>query len=107
MATFTDEVRVQVLIRRDTPQGRFQDAIYLSVAEFEALKDEEIEALKDARVAGWMAAVDAAKTAPRYEPTKAELEAEKASLEAQVAEVNAKLAAAEAEEVKEPVQGVK
>lgn len=92
MASFNEDVCVQVRISRDTPQGRFQDAIYLPIAEFEAMKDEDIEALKDERVAGWLSAVEAAKQRPIEKPTRAELEEAKARALAEVAEIDDKLA---------------
>lgn len=114
MANLNDpDVRIQVLIRKDTKHGQFSDAIYLSPAEFEALKDEDLEALKDERVNKWLGVIEASKNATRPEPTKEDLEAEQSMLEAQklalevqaqaieaqVTEISSKLAAREAKVV--------
>jgi len=113
MASLKDpDVRIQVLVRRDTSEGRFQDAIYLSADEFAAMTDQEIEDLKSARADSWCSMVKAARSAKPAEPTaedlaamKASIEASRASLDAQLVEVEARLAIAVAAEA-EPIGDV-
>lgn len=92
MATFTADTRVQVLIKRETPQGRIDTALYYPLARFQAKTDTEVQADIEARVAVEVANIEAAKTAPRIEPTREELQAQKVALEEQVAEINVRLA---------------
>lgn len=91
-ATYGPDVRVQVIIEAQTPEGKFMDALMLTKAEFDAASDAQIAALKTARVDAWVAAVQAAKQAPPPVVSKQALEDEKAQLEARLAVVNAEIA---------------
>jgi hypothetical protein len=86
-----EEVRIQVLINKDTEQGRFQDAVYFSKAEFEALSDSELENIKNQRANNWVNSVKAASKVERV-VSKEDLEAEKASLLEALSEVDAEIA---------------
>lgn len=104
-ATYDSTVRVQVIVEAKTPEGNFRDAIYYSKAEFDALSDAQVQADKAARVTAWVAAVQAAKTAPPPpEPTKAELQAQLDELTKQVADIQAKIAKAPVAPVGEVVK---
>lgn len=80
---------IQIKIQRDTPDGVFNDAIYMTKDEREALTDEQIQDLKQARVQAWRAAVQAAKNRPA--PTKQDLKDEKDALLEQKALIQARI----------------
>lgn len=48
-------VRIQVLISRETAGGLYNDALYFSAAEYAALSDEEVESRVMVRVNAWLA----------------------------------------------------
>lgn len=87
----TEGVRIQVLINKDTEQGRFQDAVYFSKEEFDALSDSDIESIKEERASNWVASVQAASKIERV-VSKEDLEAEKVALVEALSEVEAELA---------------
>ena len=63
--------RIQVRIKVQTDVGEFNDALYFSKEEYEALTQSEIEIMKQARVDAW---VNSVKNPPVYiEPTLEEL----------------------------------
>ena len=56
-----DEVttQIQIKFRRVTPYGEFQDAIYLTKEEYDALTHQDIEGMKQSRVDSWISVVTA------------------------------------------------
>ena len=87
--------RVQVLISELTPYGQFNDALYYTTEEFEALKDEDVEAAKQERIDAWVAGQEAQKD--KVAPTEEEPLAKKTALEDTVAEAQEEIAAIEAQ----------
>ena len=63
------EANIQVLIKKETPYGLFSDAIYLPISVFDSLSEEEIEAMKEARVQNWIDAI----TTPPEPPSPEEM----------------------------------
>lgn len=49
-----ETVRVQVLFTEETPHGTYTDALYYTPEEFDALKDADKDAAKQARVAAYV-----------------------------------------------------
>ena len=84
------DVRVQVLINKDTAQGQFQDAVYFSKEEFDALDESALTALKEKRASDWVASVESASRV-EYTPTEEELMAQKLALQEEIAQVDGKL----------------
>ena len=80
---------IQIKIRRETPDGVFNDAIYMTKDEREALTDEQIQDMKQARVQAWRASIKAAKSRPA--PTKQDLRDEKDALIEQKALIQARI----------------
>jgi len=64
----TQEVRIQVIFRTDTQYGAYQDALWFSQAEYDALKQEDLDTMKQARIDKWIDIV----SKPAPELTKAE-----------------------------------
>lgn len=93
MASLNDpDVRIQVLINKDTNQGRFNDAMYFTADEYNALSNQQVKDMANARKDAWVRAVkDAAKNARVI--TKAEKLAFKAQLDQQLATLTADIAA--------------
>lgn len=93
MANLNDpDVRIQVLIRKDTNQGQFNDALYFTAAEFNALTNADVRALADARKDAWVQAMRDAKQSPRR-VTKAEKIAAREALARQLDAADADIAA--------------
>ena len=66
MASLNDpDVRIQVLIKKDTKHGQFNDALYFTKAEYDALTNREVKDMAAARKDAWVAAVDDASSNPR------------------------------------------
>lgn len=109
--------RIQVITKEFIPEvgTEYQDAQYfdvpvdMTIEQFQAEKEAEINAEKEARIQRY---VDAVKNPPPVvEPTKEELMAQKAELlaqaEAQIAELDVKIAAKDVKPVDEkPVEEV-
>lgn len=62
------EVKIQVIFRVDTPHGTYQDALWFSQAEYDALSLEKLAAMKQERIDNWIKVV----TTPTVESTKEE-----------------------------------
>lgn len=92
MANLNNEnVRIQVLVTKDTPIGRYQDALYFSPDEFNAISQDDVDAMAQKRADDWVASVQAASKID-YVPTAEELQAQKADLQAQLDAVDTQLA---------------
>jgi len=81
------DVKIQVRIS----DGNFNDALYYSPTEFEGLTDEDIDAIKTARVSKWLEHVQVESAKENPLPTKAELEQQKEALVADIAAIDEKL----------------
>lgn len=90
--------RIQVLTKEFVKEigAVYSDAQYftvdstMSMEDFIASKEADINAEKDRRIANW---IDAIKNPPPpVEPTKEQLQEEKAALQAQIAELDVKIA---------------
>lgn len=79
------ESRVQILIHANTPDGQFNDAIYVSQSDYEKLTPEDIDKQVKARVDTWIAFVKEQSSKPPVVPTKEEL---KESATAQVEQLD-------------------
>lgn len=99
MASFTPNTRIQVLISEDTELGKYQDALYFSPSEYEALKDEEVAQMSASRAQKWVNSVKLASSQERPEPSKEELQAQADELAAQLSEVQGKLDEVKVDEV--------
>lgn len=86
-------VFVQVKISEDTEKGRFNDALYYTYKDYDGMKDDQVDADKQARVDGWLSFLDTQSKIVPVEPTVEELTKMKTDLETQVAEVDAQIAA--------------
>ena len=64
----TQETRIQVIFRIDTPHGIYQDALWFSQEEYDVLKQEDLDKMKQERIDNWIKVV----STPAPEPTKAE-----------------------------------
>lgn len=82
------EKRIQVFINENTEVGTFQDAIYFSEAEYNALSERDIADLVAARVSKYVETVK--NPPPITPPTREELLAFRAELKARVSEVETK-----------------
>ena len=84
-----DDVRIQVKINKDTPIGKFNDAMYFTKDQFDALTNQEVNDKAQERVQNWRDAVRDARQNAR-QATKAERIAEReARREAAIAEQEA------------------
>lgn len=95
MADYDDNIKIQIRISEDTPQGKFNDAIYLTQREFADMVNPSatIAALKKDRVDRWLAAIEEAKTRPAHVPTEEELAEQEAATKRQLEEIQEKLEA--------------
>lgn len=66
----TQETRIQVIFRVDTPHGTYQDALWFSQEEYDNLKQEDLDKMKQERIDNWIKVV----TTPALELSKAEKE---------------------------------
>ena len=48
------DITVQVLIQEQTAKGQFNDALYLPIASYQSLSNQELDALKKQRVDNWL-----------------------------------------------------
>lgn len=80
---------VRVKFHRDTIYGRFQDALYFTVSDFDLLTDQQVNQQKNARRDAWIAAIEAQLNAPP--PTKQQLKDEKDGLLEQKAVIQARI----------------
>lgn len=85
MATFDENTFVQVRINEGTDYGVFNDALYFSLDEFNALDDKALAQLKADRVSKWVAFVQEESAKEPVLATPEELQAQKEVLVAQVA----------------------
>lgn len=92
-------VKIQYRIKENTKNGEFNDAIYYTKEEFEALDQSVVDAQVALRVTNWVKLVDEQSKIVPQEPTQEELEAQKAELERQLGEVNDKLSILTVEEI--------
>ncbi len=70
-----EDIRIQVIFREETSHGAYQDALWFSQAEYDALTPETLAAMKQARIDNWIKVV----TTPAPEPTAEELASRKQS----------------------------
>lgn len=87
---FADEVFVQVRFSKETKFGTFQDALYFTEDEYAIKTQDEINTLKEERVANYIDKIENAP--PPVELTKEQLISFKEELLRQVAEVEEKIA---------------
>jgi hypothetical protein len=92
MASLNDpDVRIQVLINKDTNQGRFNDAMYFTADEYNALSNQQVKDMANARKDAWVRAVKDARDNPRR-ITKAEKIAAREAQAEQLAALDADIA---------------
>lgn len=84
-------VFIQVRVKEDTSEGTYQDSLYFSPSEFEAMTDKDVDSAIQSRVDAWVASVQAANVRITPEPTEEELVEMKEQLERQLEEVNQKM----------------
>ena len=92
-------VRVQYLIKQETDKGQFNDAIYYSKAEFESVKQSDLETQVTERVNNWITYAEQQALIVPVEPTQEELETQKLELENQLSQINNKLLTISLEEM--------
>jgi hypothetical protein len=85
-----ENVRVQILINEDTVHGRFQDAVYFSLDEYNNLTEETFQSIKNARVDAWVTSVTE-NSQRDFVPSKEDLQSEKAELAARMTELDEQL----------------
>ena len=105
MATFNDNVKVQVLVSLNTKHGQFRDCLYFTKAEFDSLGDAAIEALGKFRADNWVAFVDEQSSKPPVAPSKEDLQAELVSAEERVVLLQAQIAKADTKTIKDVIIG--
>lgn len=108
------EIR-QVQIRfteTDAKYGSYSDALYFPLEGFEEIKQEDIDAEKQMRLANWKDAIENPVVPEPVEKTKEDLESEKVAilasiteLQAKIIEVDSKIAVKEAEEKEVVIKG--
>jgi hypothetical protein len=89
---FADEIFVQIRIDQQTEVGRFKDALYYPVEQWNSVDPASVEAERQARIEKW---VDQIKNPPPtpdpVEPTKEELQAQADAIAAEIAARQAEL----------------
>ena len=95
----SEQIKIQVLIKEETPYGEFNDAIYYDdmMSYQTALDNGSHETEKTTRVANYISAVE--NPVIPEEPTKEELETLKTSLLSQVSDLDIKIAEADSDKV--------
>lgn len=93
MASLNDpDVRILVLIRKDTNFGQFHDALRFTPNEYAAITNQQVKDMANARKDAWVQAVKDAAQNPR-KITKAEKIAAREAEAAQLAALDADIAA--------------
>jgi hypothetical protein len=88
-----DQVLICVRFKEQTECGEYNDSLYYTEAEYATVKQEDIDAEKQKRIANWVHIV---KNPPPYvEPSKEVLEKEKADLLKDIDIIQAKIDAKE------------
>ncbi len=85
-------VFIQVRINEETSVGSFSDAVTYTASDYDAMKDADVDADKQARIDAYVAFIEAQSQLVTPEPTDEQLLAEKQAHEARIAEIDAKLA---------------
>lgn len=93
------DVRIQVMIRKKTQHGQFSDAMYFSKEEYDALTNQEVRALAEARKDAWVQAVKDASKAVRVAERKADKQARRNQIAADLAALEADIAATPEDEI--------
>jgi len=93
----TQEKRIQIIFRTDTAYGAYQDALWFSQTEYDALKDGELEAMKQARVDKWVAVVSVPPKVLTDEEKKIQLQVEIDQKAYMIAELTSEKTSLEAE----------
>jgi len=89
MANLTNtNVKIQYLIKQRTPQGEFNDAIYFTKTEFDALPESALVSLVNKRVTNWIAFATEQRTKVAVPPTQEELLIRKQALEDELISLN-------------------
>lgn len=92
MASLNDpDVRILVLIRKDTNFGQFHDALRFTLDEYQGLTNAQVKNMATARKDAWVQAVKDARDKPRR-VTKAEKIASRQSQAEQLAALDADIA---------------
>ncbi len=92
MASLNDpDVRILVLIRKDTNFGQFHDALRFTVEEHQALTNAEVRDMAISRKDAWVQAIKDARDNPR-QITKAEKIAARQAQAEQLAALDAEIA---------------
>lgn len=86
-----DGIRVQILIEEQTELGKFSDAIYLPLAQYQALSQDDLDAMKKARADAWVQTVKDMSAQITPDPTPEELQTVKNALTEQLAAVELQL----------------
>lgn len=93
MASLSDpDVRILVLIHKDTNFGVFNDALRFTRDEYDALTNAQVRELANARKDAWVQTVKDARDNPRH-ITKAEKIASREVIAAQLLQIDADIAA--------------
>jgi len=92
MASLNDpDVRIQVLIRKDTPHGSFSDALYFTRAEFDALSNQAVRDMANARKDAWVQAVKDASRAVLVAERRVDKVARREQMAADLAALDAEI----------------
>ena len=78
-----DEIKIQLRFKVETQYGDYNDCLYFdSQKELDALSPDDIQAMKDARVAAWVYTIE--NPPPEEEPTEEDLQAQLDTLQKQL-----------------------
>ena len=93
-----DGVFIQVRIEEQTERGVFNDSLYFSLDEFDALKNEDLVNMKTERFQNWLTGVQDESNKPLVELTEEELikakealQEQKSCIEENIADIDLKI----------------
>jgi hypothetical protein len=96
--------RIQILISEDTPQGKFNDALYYGENELSKLDEKAVKAAVQTRVNNWVAFVTEQSSKPPIKPSVEQLQEQADQIKEQWTRMVTQLAEVGS---KEDVQAVK
>jgi hypothetical protein len=97
-----DDIKVRIRFEEDTPHGKYTDALYFTIDEYNIITQSEIATMKQERVDNWI--YDVTHPTPTPKPTLADWKTREAEIKefqnvliADLAEVQAEINALEVE----------
>jgi hypothetical protein len=77
--------QVQIIFEEDTTHGKFSDALYFPLDDFDKIKDKEIEEKAQVRIDNFITQCEVEKPELTEEEKQKELQGQKISLEGEIA----------------------